>query len=74
MALLTISFSPGVQREFWNIYQSKEVKICIYLQLIAELKTMRGEREQVNTSLERLKRENDLANKNVSQLRLEQER
>ena len=35
---------------------------------------MRGEREQVNTSLERLKRENDLANKNVSQLRLEQER
>ena len=35
---------------------------------------MRTERESVTASLERLKRENDLANKNVSQLRLEQER
>jgi hypothetical protein len=35
---------------------------------------MRAEKDSVNVSLERLKRENELANKNVSQLRLEQER
>ena len=45
-----------------------------FFQLVAELKNMRTEKDSINTSLERLKRENDLANKNVSQLRLEQER
>ena len=46
---------------------------CHY-QLMEEMKTLRLEKGAVNTSLERLKRENELANKSVQHLRLEQER
>ncbi|XP_063688528.1 serine/threonine-protein kinase BRSK1-like isoform X4 [Bolinopsis microptera] len=64
----------SAERERKEARRERDETVKQLQELIAELKTMRGEREQVNTSLARLKRENDLANKNVSQLRLEQER
>ena len=43
-------------------------------QLMAELNAIRNEKEAVNKSLDRIKMEHELATKNVSLLRIENER
>ncbi|KAL5271322.1 hypothetical protein ACHWQZ_G001830 [Mnemiopsis leidyi] len=64
----------SAERERKEARRERDETVKQLQELIAELKTMRAEKDSINISLDRLKRENELANKNVSQLRLEQER